>query len=260
MDKQSLKVMKETLGELKKPVRLVLFKSDLGCAGCSEAQELAQAIKGLSPGKISLEVYDQVMDRDKAEQYGIKVVPTTVVQAGDGRAVRFSGVVEGIFVNVLLDCIRGVSQEREWFPENIRNTLRLLERVVTIRVFVETDCTQCRPMAETAIGLAFENDFISTDIIDAASFPDLIKKHSVKTLPLILFGENIRREGHVTEGEFLELIFKAEGLKEERAKHCLVCGKASPDIICEECKIRIQAEAVDHKLRGEKLKRSDNVV
>ncbi len=258
MDKRSLKAMKETLGEMKKPVRLVVFKNDLGCAGCQEALDLARAIKDLSP-RIGLEVFDQVMDRDKAEQYGVNLVPTTVVQGGDGRAVRFTGVVEGIFVDVLLDCIRGVSREKIWFPDNIRNTLRLLEKVVNIRVFVETDCTQCKPMAETAIGLAFENDFISADIIDAADFPDLIKKYSIKTLPLIIFGENIRREGHVTEGEFLELIFKAEGLKQERAKLCLMCGKASPDIICDACKIKVQAEAVDHKLRGEKLKRSDNV-
>lgn len=258
MGKEPLKVMQETLGELKKPVKLVVFKSDTGREDCSGALELARTVKGLSP-KIGLEVYDQLMDRDKAEQYGIKYVPTTVVQSMDGRAVRFTGTLEGVFVTVLLDSIRSVSQDKLWFPENIRSTLRLLEKVVNIRVFVETDCPQCKPMAETAIGLAFENDFISTDIIAAEDFPELIRKHAVKILPLILFGENIRREGHVTEAEFLELIFKAEGLKEERAKHCLVCGKASPDIICDACKIRIQAEAVDHKLRGEKLKRSDNV-
>ena len=258
MEKPSAKEMKEALGELGKPVKLLLFKSDVGCEACDDALELARAVKGLS-SRIGLEVYDQVMDRDLSERYGITLVPTTVVQGGDGRAVRFSGAVEGVFIPVLLDCIRGASREKAWFPDNIRNTLRLLERVVNIRVFVETDCLQCKPMAETALGLAFENEFISTDIISAADFPALIKKHNVKTLPLILFGENIRREGHVTEDEFLELIFKAEGLKEERAKHCLVCGKASPDIICESCKVRIQAEAVDHKLRGEKLRRSDNV-
>ncbi len=258
MEKQTVQTMKEALGELKKPVRLAAFKSDVGCDSCPEAMELARAIKATSP-KIGLEVYDQVMDRDKADQYGIRYVPTVVVQGMDGRAVRFIGAMAGASVTVMLECIQGASREKIWFPENIRNTLKLLERAVNIRVFVESDCELCRPMAETAAGLAFESDYISADIIAAEDFPDLIKKYSIKTLPLILFGENIRREGHVSEGEFLELIFKAEGLKQENVKHCLVCGKPSGDVICENCKVRIQAEAVDHKLRGEKLKRSDNV-
>lgn len=258
MEKQSTKLMKETLGELKKPVKLIVFKSDTGREDCSGALDLARTIKGLST-RIGLEIYDQVMDRDKAEQYGIRYVPTTVVQSVDGHAVRFAGTMEGVFVTVILGCIRNVSQETRWFPDNIRKTLKLLEKVVNVRVFVESDCPQCQPMAETAIGLAFENDFIAADIIAADDFPDLIKKHTIKILPLILFGENIRREGHVTEAEFLDLIFKAEGLKEDRAKHCLICGAASPDMICDNCKIKVQAEAVDHKLRGEKLKRSDNV-
>lgn len=258
METGNARARKAVLGELKRPVRLIVFKNDAGCSPCPEAVSLAREIKDLSP-KIGLEIYHHVMDRDKTDLYGVTAVPTTVVQGMDGRAVRFAGVVEGVFENVLLECIRGASVGREWFPENIRATLKLLEHPVPIRVFVETDCPQCRPMAETAIGLGFESDFIATEIISAGDFPDLIKKHDVRTLPLILFGENIRREGHVSESDFLELIFQAEGLKPVQARHCIVCGTTSPDIICQACKVRIQAEAVDHKLRGEKLKRSDNV-
>ena len=243
--------MKKTVGELKKPVKLLVFQTERGCDACPRALELARTVKGLSP-KIGLEVYDLVMDRDKTEQYGVTVVPTTIVQGMEGGSVRFSGLVDGLLVTVLLECINGCSVGKVWFPDEIRKTLRLLERVVQIRVFVEADCVQCRPMAETAIGLALESEFVSTEIICADDFPELIKKYKVKTLPLILFGENIRREGHVTEDEFLEMIFKAEGLKQELAKRCLVCGISSADIICLSCKNRIRAEAVDHKTRMEK--------
>lgn len=258
MTKNAGKEMQKTMGDLKRPVKIIVFTNAGGIEGGREALELARTVKALSP-KIGLETYDLVMDRDKAEQYGIGQVPATVVQGMDGRTARFYGVLEDVFVSVLLETIGAVSREKAWFPEEVLRTLKLLEKVVSIRVYVETDCPQCKPMAETALGLAFENDFVLTDIINAADFPDLIKKNNVKVLPLILFGENIRREGHVSEGEFLELVFKAEGLREERVKHCIVCGTSSPDIICDACKIRIQAEAVDHKLRGEKLKRSDNV-
>jgi hypothetical protein len=48
------------------------------------------------------------------------------------------------------------------------------------------------------------------------------------------------------------MIFDAEGVKQGEDRRCLVCGKLSPDIICANCEIRIQAEAIDHKTRTEK--------
>ncbi len=69
---------------------------------------------------------------------------------------------------------------------------------------------------------------------------------------MTIFGENLQMEGHVTESEFLEMIFEAEGIKPGTDRRCLVCGNPSPDIICSNCKTRIQAEAIDHKTRTEK--------
>jgi thiol-disulfide isomerase/thioredoxin len=237
---------------MKNPVRLILFTRDTGCETCPEALALARAIKARTP-KIALEAYDQVMDRDKAEQYGIRYVPAIVVQGGDGRAVRFYGLLEDVFLRILLDTVLSVSDGKVWFPEKIRRALTHLEREVGIQVFVESDCPLCRPVAETAIGLAFESDLIVTDIIIASGFPDLIKKHSIKTLPKTIFGANLHMDGHVTEGQFLEMIFQAEGVRVGPDKRCIVCGKPSPDIVCTTCKNKIQAEAIDHKFKGEKL-------
>jgi alkyl hydroperoxide reductase subunit AhpF len=242
------------LAYMKNPVRLVLFTSDVGCEACPDARKRARAIKTHSP-KIALEEYDMVMDRDKTTQYGIRMVPALVVQGGEGYAVAFSGLIEDVFLGVLLDTILAVSEKKVWFPDNIRNTLKHLARDVKIQVYVESDCPQCRPVAETAIGLALESKLISADIIVASDFPDLIKKYDIKTLPKTIFGENLHMDGHVTESVFLEMIFKAEGLQPSQGRRCLTCGKPSPDLICMECKTRIQAEAVEHKRRTEKATR-----
>lgn len=251
MKTESLDQIKATISALNRPVRLVTFTRDAGCEGCPETVALAREIKALSP-KIALENYDLTMDRDKAGEYGIALVPSIVVEGGDGRFVVFSGMVEYVFLSVMVDTISAISSGKVWFPDRIRDTVRLLERDVHLRVFVDADCPLCKPVAETAIGLAFESELVFTNIIIASDFPDLIKRYSIKLLPKTIFGENIHMDGHVTESQFLELIFQAEGLRPGGVKNCLICGKEAQDIICNACKTKIQAEAVEHKIRIEK--------
>ncbi len=253
ISEKSSAIIKRSPGQLKKPVRIVLFTTDTGCMACPDAYELARAIKA-HIGRIALESYDMVMDRDKTEQYGIKQVPAIVVQGGEGQAVTFYGLIEDVFLEILMETIQSLADSKVWFPENIRRTLGHLVHDVKIRVFVETDCVKCRPVAETAIGLAMESRLINADIIIASDFPELIKKHQVTTLPTTIFGENLFMEGHVSESEFLEMIFQAEGIKPAPDRRCLVCGNPTPDAICEQCKTRIQAEAFEHKLKSEKSK------
>jgi len=244
-------IIKISAKRLNKPVRLVLFTSDRGCEACPDMLGLAQAIKDHF-NKIALETYDLTMDRDKSQQYGIELVPAIVLQGGNGEMVTFYGLIEDVFLNIFLDTIHSLSTTKVWFPDDVRRVLKHLDHDVKIRVFVESDCPLCRPVAETAIGLALESRFVSADVIVADDYPELIKKHRIKKLPMTIFGENLQMEGHVSETEFLEMIFEAEGIKPGTDRRCLVCSKESPDIICSNCKARIQAEAIDHKTRIEK--------
>jgi thiol-disulfide isomerase/thioredoxin len=243
---------------MNKPVRLVLFTSDTGCEACPDMLELVRAIKGKFE-KIALETYDVVMDRDKTELYGVKLVPALVVQGGDGKVVKFYGMIEDVFLDILLSTISAVSHGKIWFPRDVERALAHLTNDVSVRVFVDSDCAQCRPVAETAIGLGLENKLVSTSIIVASNFPELVKRYHITEIPKTIFGENLHLDGHVTESVFLEMIFQAEGLKIGTDKKCLVCGVSSPDTICANCKAKIQAEAVNHKLKGEKLKLHDRL-
>lgn len=251
LSERSLEIIKMSVVQLKKPVRLVLFTSDRGCEACPDMVGLAQAIKARF-GKIAVESYDLVMDRDKSEQYGIKQVPAIVLQGADGEAVTFYGLIEDVLLKIFMDTIQSLSDTKVWFPDDVRRALQHLAHDVKIQVFVENDCLLCRPVSETAIGLALESRFIYTDIIVASDYPELIRKHKITKLPKTIFGENLHMDGHVTESEFLEMIFEAEGIKPGPDRRCLVCGKSSEDIICSNCKTRIQAEAIDHKTRTEK--------
>ncbi len=236
-------------------VKIILFTSDRGCPLCPPAAALVQEFRSRS-AKIAVESYDITMDRDKSEQYGVKRAPCIVVQGRNMRLFKIYGLPEHVFLDVLIDGIAGISCGRVWFPREVSAPLRMLSSTVSIQVFVENSCSRCKPVAETAIGLALESDYIITDIVIGAQFPALMKKYGIDELPKTVFGENLHLDGHVSESAFLEMIFKAEGLKPGLGKRCLVCGSESPDTICAACKTRIQAEAVDHKLRSEKTGKS----
>jgi len=254
MPKESTQqIIRVSLGQLKQPVRLAVFTSDTDRDLSPDALLTARAMKAAS-SRIALETYDITMDRDKSEEYGVKLAPTFVVQSQDGRAVKFSGALEGVSLLLLLDAITGIAEGRVWFPEKIGSTLKKLSQKVPVQVLLENDCALCKPVAETAIGLALTSKQVSTEIIVADDYPELLSKLKVKILPFTVFGRRLSLEGHVSESSFLEMLFKAEMQKAAgQDVRCMVCGQPSPELICGSCKMKIQAEAVDHKRKDEKF-------
>lgn len=245
-------LIRDSLAGLKQPVRVILFTTELHCEQCPDAVHTAKAIKAASP-KISLELFDLIMDRDKTEEFGVKRAPTFVVQIPGGKAVSFCGTLEGVSLMLLLDAVKSASAVNPWFPDSIRDTLARVNNGVSIKVLLENDCSLCRPVAEIAVGLGVMSRLINTEIIVADEYPDMLAKHKIKILPYTIFGTNLHLEGHASESEFLEKIFQAEGQRASGLNvNCAVCGRLSPDIICQGCKTKIQAEAVDHKRKEER--------
>ena len=256
IDENSLKIVLLNAGQVAKPVRLIVFTKDTGGEPHEAMVRLARAIKD-HMGKIALETYDVVMDRDKTEQYDIQRVPSMVVQSGDGQLITFYGMIGTDMLSMLVNTVRALSDAKPWLPEEIRQTLKRLAKDVTIQVFVDSSSTQSRSAAETAINLAIESMHITTTIIIARDFPELMKKYTITVLPKIIIGENLQKDGELPLSDFTEMIFHAEGAKPGPDKRCLVCGALSSDSICATCKNRIQAEALDHKLKIEKQKQPD---
>jgi hypothetical protein len=90
LSERSRAVIQSVPGQLKKPVRLVLFTSDTGCEACPDMLELARTIKSRF-NKVALETYDIVMDRDKSMQFGVKHAPPSWSRAERVKQWRFTG-------------------------------------------------------------------------------------------------------------------------------------------------------------------------
>jgi hypothetical protein len=252
----ALKIIRSSTGQLVKPVKLVVFTKDTGCEACQSTIDLARAIKAHF-STLALEICDIIMDRDQAELFNIQRVPALVVQGGEGQAVTFYGATQNMMLEVLMNTILAVSTSKRTVHEEIRRPLQRLNDDVMIRVLVSDDSLHCKSVTETAISLALASDRVHITVVLIKNFPELVQKYDITVLPLTIFGENIKVAGDISEVEILKNTFEAQGIKPEPDSRCLACGRVSKDIICSTCKTKIQAEALEHKLKQEKQKQPE---
>jgi hypothetical protein len=79
-DRDQAAVRKE-FEKLAGPVRLVVFSQELAAAElCRQNEELVREVAALAPDRITVEVLNLAIDRERAEGYGIDRVPATVVE------------------------------------------------------------------------------------------------------------------------------------------------------------------------------------
>jgi thiol-disulfide isomerase/thioredoxin len=69
------------------PVKLVNFTQELACQYCRETEQLLGEVKELSD-KISLEVYNFQLDKEKVAQYRVDKIPATVVEGSKDYGIR----------------------------------------------------------------------------------------------------------------------------------------------------------------------------
>lgn len=127
--------VKKKLSDLKEDVRLIVFTQKIECQFCEENRELVEEIAELS-GKISTEVYNFAIDKEKAEEYGIDKIPAIAVVGEKDYGIRFYGIPGGYELTSLLEAIRLVSTGETQLSEETKVSLDSLEKDVHLQVFV----------------------------------------------------------------------------------------------------------------------------
>src|SRR5437762_6584507 len=91
------------------PVKLVVFSQELVAQDlCRQNEQLIKEVAALSD-RISVEVLNPVVDRERAAAYGVEDVPATVVEGARDYGVRFLGIPAGYEFSNLIDSIIAVS-------------------------------------------------------------------------------------------------------------------------------------------------------
>jgi alkyl hydroperoxide reductase subunit AhpF len=99
----------EELGKLPGPVKLVVFGQQLGPGSeySVETERLVREVAECSD-KVSVEIYNLHIDREKAAGYGIDRTPAIVVEGARDYGIRFFGIPAGYeFTNLIDGCSRG---------------------------------------------------------------------------------------------------------------------------------------------------------
>ena len=116
------------------PVKLVNFTQELACQYCRETEQLLREVKELS-GKISLEVYNFQLDKEKVTQYRVDKIPVTVVEGSKDYGIRFYGIPLGYEFVPFLEAIKDVSRESTDLLPETRAALGKINEPVHLQVF-----------------------------------------------------------------------------------------------------------------------------
>jgi len=116
------------------PVKLVVFAAQLGSETNAQTVSLVREVASLSD-KLSVEVLNPFIDRERAEAYGIEVAPAIVVEGALDYGIRFLGIPGGYEFFNLIDSIVVASTGQPALSEDTQASLAALADDVTIKVF-----------------------------------------------------------------------------------------------------------------------------
>jgi alkyl hydroperoxide reductase subunit F len=206
------RILKEAVS---RPVRLVFFGQRHACGACAEQQELLQIIASLSD-RISLEIRDFEKDARTAAEMRIDKIPATAVIGERDFGIRFYGLTGGYEFTSLLEAIVMVGSGRSGLEAELEALARLLRRPVHLEVMVTLTCPYCPGMVHLAHQLAFINENVRADMVDAAEFPTLVQRYHVHGVPRTVINGRPAFEGALQAGPAILEILKETDPEEYR--------------------------------------------
>ena len=127
--------IRERLKEMVDPVRLIHFTQELNLEYGREAKQLLEEVASLSE-KLTLEVYNFLLDKEKAAEYGVDKVPGTVLRNSKDYGIKFYGIPAGYEFSTLLDAILNVSKGDSGLKPESREKLAAVTQPIHLEVFV----------------------------------------------------------------------------------------------------------------------------
>lgn len=215
LNKEIAEQVKQELADLPGPVRLVMFTQEFECDYCAETRQLVEEVAALSDQLVA-EIYNFVVDKEKAEELGIDKIPAVAVIGAEDYGVRLYGIPSGYEFTSLLHAIRTVAAGKPELTEETLATLAELTEPVHIQVFVTPTCPYCAGSVVLAHQLAVASPMVRADMVEATEFPQLAIKYQVMGVPRTVINETVHIEGAAPEPMVLEKVQEVlEGTEEK---------------------------------------------
>lgn len=206
--------IQEQLKEMTEPVKLVHFTQEIGCELCPQIQQLLEELVSLSH-KLSLEIFNFQIDKQKTAHYRVDKVPATIVEGQKDYGIRFYGLPAGYEFAVLLQDIIQVSHGKSGLSPVSIEKLRSLSAPTHLEVFVTPTCPYCPDAVRLAHQLAMENELITADMVEATEFPELSQRYSVFGVPKTVVNETLYIEGALPEEQFVQEVLDGVAMSTE---------------------------------------------
>src|SRR3990172_11835511 len=101
---QDEQAVRNELAKLTGPVKLTVFASELGPETNGRTVALVKEVAALSD-KLSVEILNPFIDKERAAAYGVEVTPAVVVEGAEDYGIRFLGLPGGYEFANLIDSI-----------------------------------------------------------------------------------------------------------------------------------------------------------
>ena len=192
LSEKDAKVVGDRISKLPRPVTLAVFTQEFECSLCKETRELMEELAGLSAGKVSVEVYDLVRDKAKADALRIDKIPAVAVlgPAGEDHGIRFFGIPAGYEFASLLESLDMVAKGDSGLSTATKEKLKGLRAPLDLQVFVTPTCPYCPRAVVTAFRFAMESELVRASMVEATEFPHLSNKYGVSGVPHTVIGDS----------------------------------------------------------------------
>jgi len=135
IDDENAAEIRERLKEMVDPVRLIHFTQELNLEYGRETKQLLEEVASFSD-KLTLEVYNFLLDKEKAAEYAVDNIPATVIRNGKDYGIKFYGIPAGYEFSTFLEAILNVSKGDSGLKPESREKLAAVTQPIHLEVFV----------------------------------------------------------------------------------------------------------------------------
>lgn len=196
------------LADIRHPVTVLFFSQTIGAPETVlVTQQILQELVSLHP-LLTLEEVNVVLEKERAEQYGIVGAPGIVLlRNGEDSRMRFLGAPAGYeFTSLVEALILAGTDESGLSADSKALVAAHVTGPIDIKVFVTPTCPHCPRAVTLAHKLAAESPHIRATCVEATEFMDLSRRYHVTGVPKTIINDTVEILGAVPEDAFVNAV------------------------------------------------------
>ncbi len=195
--------------------RLIL-PAGMGCPTCDDARRLVEALAGLAPDQMRLDVVD--VTQAAVGEDVLDVPFLTLGTPGAEHRIRFLGLPAGFEFGMVVEAIERLSAGAvDLAPETV-DALAELTEAVEILVFTTPTCRYCPAAVSLANRLALASPHVTAVTVSAGEFPRLSTAFGVQGVPRTVVNRSGAFVGALPEPTFVDAVLQLAGVRTGEAE------------------------------------------